>query len=99
MQVYINFLCLIIVILLVLFCFKYSPPFFDSTVRYDMGQDAKLLFSGNVSFQGPSLIALSPDGHTVAVGSATSIAFWDADAGKEHEVMHDVHAGNWFTCP
>ncbi|XP_059140998.1 transducin beta-like protein 2 [Physella acuta] len=66
--------------------------FWDTDVRYDMGQDAKLLFTGNVSFQGPSLIALSPDGHTVAVGGATSIAFWDADAGKEHEVMHDVHA-------
>ncbi|CAL1531957.1 unnamed protein product [Lymnaea stagnalis] len=65
--------------------------FWDTDVRYEMGQDPKLLSTGSVSFQGPSLIALSPDGLTAAVGNNTSIAFWDTESGKEQEVMQDVH--------
>ena len=58
-----------------------------------MGQDAKLLFTGTLSFPCFS-IALSPDGRTAAVASDTNIAFWDALSEKEEKVLKDVHSGN-----
>ncbi|GFR97148.1 transducin beta-like protein 2 [Elysia marginata] len=64
----------------------------DTDVRYDMGQDPKLLYSGKVSYPGPALIALSPDGRTVAVGVDTSIAFWDAANEHQDQVLENVHA-------
>ena len=63
------------------------------SVRYSQGQDAKLLFSGPVSLEGPNLIALSPDGRTVAISGESSVVFWDALAQKELETLHKVHAG------
>lgn len=66
-----------------------------SAVRYEMGQDPKLLFSGSVTFEGPMKIALSPDGRTVAIGASTKIGFWDAVSGKEEAVLENVHPGNF----
>lgn len=64
----------------------------DTDVRYDMGQDPRLLYSGKVTSPGPALIALSPDGRTVAVGVDTSIAFWDAATEQQDELFENVHA-------
>ncbi|RUS73021.1 hypothetical protein EGW08_019227, partial [Elysia chlorotica] len=64
----------------------------DTDVRYDMGQDPRLLYSGNVSVPGPALVALSPDGRTVAVGVDTSVTFWDAANGQQDEVLENLHA-------
>ncbi|BFZ18412.1 hypothetical protein BsWGS_21451 [Bradybaena similaris] len=66
--------------------------YWDTDVRYEQGQDPKLLFSGSVAFEGPMKIALSPDGRTVAVGASTSISFWDAVSGKEENLLENVHA-------
>uniref|UniRef100_A0A0B6ZZF9 Uncharacterized protein n=1 Tax=Arion vulgaris TaxID=1028688 RepID=A0A0B6ZZF9_9EUPU len=66
--------------------------YWDTDVRYEMGQDPKLLFTGLVSSDGPMKIALSPDGRTAAVGASTSISFWDAVSGKEESVLESVHA-------
>uniref|UniRef100_A0A2C9KI42 Uncharacterized protein n=1 Tax=Biomphalaria glabrata TaxID=6526 RepID=A0A2C9KI42_BIOGL len=71
--------------------------FWDTDVRYEMNQDPKLLKTGSVHFTGFSLIALSPDSHTVAVGNGTSIAFWDTETGKEQELMKDVHSESMTT--
>ncbi|CAG5117125.1 unnamed protein product [Candidula unifasciata] len=66
--------------------------YWDTDVRYEQGQDPKLLFSGSLAFEGPMKIALSPDGRTVAVGASTSISFWDALSGKEENILENVHA-------
>jgi hypothetical protein len=62
-------------------------------VRYSQGQDAKLLFSGPVSLEGPNLIALSPDGRTVAIAGQSSVVFWDAVNLVELETLNSVHSG------
>ncbi|XP_076473005.1 transducin beta-like protein 2 [Babylonia areolata] len=64
----------------------------DTDVRYSQGQDAKLLFTGSVSLEGPNLIALSPDGRTVAISGQSSVVFWDALAGKELQTLHKLHS-------
>ncbi|KAL8591952.1 hypothetical protein ACOMHN_020430 [Nucella lapillus] len=64
----------------------------DTDVRYSQGQDAKLLFSGPVSLQGPNLIALSPDGRTVAISGQSSVVFWDSVAEQELQTLQKLHA-------
>ncbi|KAJ8312489.1 hypothetical protein KUTeg_009862 [Tegillarca granosa] len=44
-----------------------------SAVRYELGQEAYLLCTGNIQYTSPSLISLSPDGRTVVVGADNSI--------------------------
>ena len=58
-----------------------------------MDQDPVLLCSGQVTTVGPSLVALSPDGRTVAVGTDTSVTFWDAANGQQDQTLENLHAG------
>jgi len=64
--------------------------YWNTDVQYSFGQDAKLLFTGTLSF--PCIhVALSPDGRTVAVASSSTIVFWDACNGTEEDTLEGVH--------
>lgn len=63
------------------------------SVRYSQGQDAKLLFTGSVSLPGPNLIAISPDGRTVAISGDSSVVFWDTITQSESVILQDLHSG------
>ncbi|PVD32850.1 hypothetical protein C0Q70_08297 [Pomacea canaliculata] len=65
----------------------------DTDVRYSQGQDAKLLFTGSVSLPGPNLIAISPDGRTVAISGDSSVVFWDTVTQSESVILQDLHSG------
>ncbi|OWF53107.1 transducin beta-like protein 2 [Mizuhopecten yessoensis] len=67
--------------------------YWDTNVRYEMNQDPYLLHTGNISYSGYCLIALSPDGRTVAVGGENSITFFNAISSKEEETVDNIHIG------
>ncbi|KAK7087866.1 hypothetical protein V1264_021863 [Littorina saxatilis] len=71
----------------------------NTDVRYSQGQDAKLIFSGPVSLEGPNRIALSPDGRTVAISGESNVVFWDAVNFKELDTLYRLHAGEllWYS--
>ncbi|XP_060075371.1 transducin beta-like protein 2 [Ylistrum balloti] len=67
--------------------------YWDTNVRYEMNQDPYLLHTGNISYSGHCLIALSPDGRTVTVGGENSITFFNAVSCKEEESVDNIHLG------
>ena len=69
-----------------------------AAVRYSQGQDAKLLFSGSVSLDGPCLVAMSPNAQTVAISGQSSVVFWDAVALKEQDTLQKLHSGWCGVC-
>ena len=64
------------------------------SVRYDMNQDPYLLHTGKVYGTGPSLIALSSDGRTVAIAQETSITICNSLTGEDEEHIENVHSGS-----
>lgn len=63
------------------------------SVEYHKNQDPYLLYTGSHNFTIHSLIALSCDGHTVAIASALSVSVYNTHNGEEEERLNDVHTG------
>ncbi|XP_033627085.1 transducin beta-like protein 2 [Asterias rubens] len=63
----------------------------DTNVEYNKNQDPYLLYTGTYNHTGPSLLALSPDAHTVAIASGVRIMVYNATTGEEEESFEDVH--------
>lgn len=64
-----------------------------SAVRYEMNQDPYLLKTGSIDYTSPCLIALSPDGRSVAIASDNSLSVHNAVTGKEEETCSNVFSG------
>lgn len=64
-----------------------------SAVRYEMNQDPYLLKTGSIDYTSPCLIALSPDGRSVAIASDNSLSVHNAVTGKEEETFSNVFSG------
>lgn len=62
-------------------------------VRYEMNQDPYLLKTGSIDYTSPCLIALSPDGRSVAIASDNSLSVHNAVTGKEEETFSNVFSG------
>lgn len=50
----------------------------NTNIDYERGQEAKLLYTGNLEVKGPSLIAISPDSFSVAIVINNQLRFYDA---------------------
>lgn len=73
----------------------------DVDVNYQKGQEAYMLYTGSYASYFPgapvsdsAVIALSPDGFTVAVANGRSIVLLDTESKKHSDVMSDVHGDN-----
>ena len=62
-------------------------------VQYSLGQDAELLFTGDITVETPSHVAISVDGRTVAISGNTNVCLWDTVSCKEIERLENLHAG------
>lgn len=58
-----------------------------------MNQDPYLLKTGSIDYTSPCLIALSPDGRSVAIASDNSLSVHNAVTGKEEETFSNVFSG------
>ena len=58
-----------------------------------MNQDPYLLYTGKLYGTGPSLIALSPDGRSVAVAQESAITICNSLTGDDEEHIENVHSG------
>ncbi|KAJ8042997.1 Transducin beta-like protein 2 [Holothuria leucospilota] len=63
----------------------------DTNVEYHKNQDPYLLYTGSHNFTIHSLIALSCDGHTVAIACGLSVSVYNTQNGEEEERFNDVH--------
>ena len=61
------------------------------TVEYRKKQDPCLLQTGRYENTGKSMIALSPDGRTVAIATGTSISVFSTLTGACEQTFRDVH--------
>uniref|UniRef100_K1Q541 Transducin beta-like protein 2 n=1 Tax=Magallana gigas TaxID=29159 RepID=K1Q541_MAGGI len=62
-------------------------------LRYEMNQDPYLLKTGSIDYTSTCLIALSPDGRSVAIASDNSLSVHNAVTGKEEETCSNVFSG------
>lgn len=67
--------------------------FWNTDIRYEMNQDPYLLKTGSIDYTSPCLIALSPDGRSVAIASDNSLSVHNAVTGKEEETFSNVFSG------
>ncbi|KAL3858331.1 hypothetical protein ACJMK2_012925 [Sinanodonta woodiana] len=67
--------------------------YWDTNIQYNLGQDSYLLFTGKLPGSGPCLVALSPDGRTVAIGTENLICLYNAQNGKDEERLENVYSG------
>lgn len=58
-----------------------------------MGQDPYLLKTGSIEFTSPCLVALSPDGRSVAIANESTISVHNAISGEQEEKMSNVFSG------
>ena len=65
---------------------------FPLIVRYHLQEDPKLLLSVPLE-EMPSVVALSPDAHTAAVGAGTSIYIYSCRTGDLSASLLKVHGG------
>ena len=65
------------------------------SVEYQKGQDPYLLTTGKYNHTGPSLVALSPDGRSVAIATTYSISMYDAESGELAQTFENAHASKW----
>ncbi|XP_038058199.1 transducin beta-like protein 2 [Patiria miniata] len=63
----------------------------DTNVEYNKNQDPYLLLTGNYDHTGPSMLALSPDAHSLAIAAGSKIWVFDSATGEEKETFEDVH--------
>lgn len=68
--------------------------FWDTNIRYELSQDPYLLTTGSIHCSNPSIITLSPDGRSVAIGGDNSIGVYNAASGAEEEVLKHIHDGD-----
>ena len=61
------------------------------TVEYQKKQDPCLLQTGQYENAGKSMIALSPDGRTVAIATGTSISVFNGQTGVCEQTFREVH--------
>lgn len=64
--------------------------YWDTNIRYDMNQDPYLLYTGKLLMSGPCIIALSPDGRTVAIAQETSVYVCNS-SGNDEELIENIH--------
>jgi hypothetical protein len=69
------------------------------SVRYELSQDPYLLTTGSIHCSNPSIITLSPDGRSVAIGGDNSIGVYNAASGAEEEVLKHIHDGMYTVKP
>lgn len=56
------------------------------------------MYTGTLQSKGPSLVAISPNAHTVAIIKNNQLCFYDALNFKKDEVIDNVCNGLiWFT--
>ncbi|XP_048767458.2 transducin beta-like protein 2 [Ostrea edulis] len=67
--------------------------YWNTDIRYDMGQDPYLLKTGSIEFTSPCLVALSPDGRSVAIANESTISVHNAISGEQEEKMSNVFSG------
>ncbi|XP_013777302.1 transducin beta-like protein 2 [Limulus polyphemus] len=65
----------------------------DTNIEYQKGQEPYLLLKGEFASLSPSIIALSPDGRTVAIASSKSVSVFSRATGEESERLEEVHSG------
>ncbi|CAG0916559.1 unnamed protein product [Notodromas monacha] len=69
-----------------------SWKMFDTKIDYGKGQEPSLLFSIAFDTRGEkALIALSPDGRSVAIASSTDVFFYSGVTGKFVKKIEHVH--------
>jgi hypothetical protein len=61
-----------------------------------MGQDPYLIKTGSIEFTSPCLIALSPDGRSVAIANESTISVHSAISGKQEEKFSNVFSGTYL---
>ena len=69
---------------------------FFLTVEYHLGEDPKLLTTGQFNHIGPSVIALSPDARTLGVSSGKNLSIYHSASGKEEANITDAHTGRYI---
>ena len=67
------------------------------TVEYQKGQDPYLIQTGKYDHSGPSLIALSPDGRTVAIATTYNISMYNATTAELAQTFENVHSSKLST--
>ncbi|KAI0209773.1 Transducin beta-like protein 2 [Lamellibrachia satsuma] len=63
----------------------------DTDIEYQKKQDPCLLQTGQYENAGKSMIALSPDGRTVAIATGTSISVFNGQTGVCEQTFREVH--------
>ncbi|NXK86359.1 TBL2 protein, partial [Formicarius rufipectus] len=66
--------------------------FWDTDVEYKKQQDPFVLLTARCTVAEPRLIALSPDGRTVAVAGGSDVAVHNTRRGEEEERLCGVHS-------
>lgn len=55
---------------------------------------ARVLLSGHIDFNGPYLVALSPDAFTLAVTTNCHLSFYDGITGESDQLVNDICNGS-----
>lgn len=63
----------------------------DTNIEYQKGQEPYLLKTGNFNHQGPCLIALSPNGRTVALAIQSNIVIYSGINGEKQCTLEQIH--------
>ena len=73
--------------------FAYMTHMFGSTVRYKQREDPKQLRTASLPEQGPSIVAISPDGRVTVVAVNCSIYIYSSISGQIIQSLTEVHGG------
>ena len=65
--------------------------FYSLSVEYSKNQDPYLLYTGNYTHLGPSIIALSADANSLAIAHSNRLWVFNTNSGEEEESFEDVH--------
>ena len=72
--------------------------YFHKPVEYQKQQDPKLLLTGDYDHSGESVIAIAPDGRTVAIATGADITLYSALTGEKENYFQDVHSSENNFC-
>ncbi|XP_023232960.1 transducin beta-like protein 2 isoform X2 [Centruroides sculpturatus] len=63
----------------------------DTNIEYQKGQEPYLLKTGNFDHRGPCLVALSPDGRTVALAMLSTVTIYSGVTGEKQSLLENIH--------